>query len=440
MIAETGAKGRNDVAKILIVAEHASAQFGGEALIPYQYFKCLREIGADVHMLVHARTRDELQKAFPNDVDRLHFVSDSLLNKCCAKIGQYMPNRLAVFTVGTLSHFETQIRQRRIARFLIHSQHFNLVHEPIPVSPKLPSMMFGLSVPVIIGPMNGGMDYPPNYDVTSRFERVTVAFMRWSAGLWNKLIPGKLNAALILVANQRTYNALPSNIQPKIMLEFAENGVDTDRFSQKENTRIRDALNIIYVGRLVDWKRVDLLLKAGSELIGKLNFKIHVVGDGVLRGHLEDQVKDLSLTHHVRFHGWLPQFETAKLLRNADIMVLPSMRECGGAVVLEAMASGLPVIAVNWGGPADYIATDAGILIPPDSPNKFVSELANSIMWMAVNPDLRSKMGTAGRNRAQRVYDWRVKAGILAKIYQAVVNCSNTDLEALKMTLDALKI
>ena len=54
------------------------------------------------------------------------------------------------------------------------------------------------------------------------------------------------------------------------------------------------------------------------------------------------------------------------LLRNSDIMVLPSMRECGGAVVLEAMASGVPVIAAKWGGPADYISEGTGILIPPD--------------------------------------------------------------------------
>jgi glycosyltransferase involved in cell wall biosynthesis len=59
---------------------------------------------------------------------------------------------------------------------------------------------------------------------------------------------------------------------------------------------------------------------------------------------------------------------------------------------------------------------------------------------MAKNPDLRLKMGAAGRNRVQRLYDWRVKARALSKIYQAVVSCSNTDLEALKMTLNALKI
>ncbi len=162
-------RGSKELLKILIVAEHASAVFGGEALIPYQYFKCLREIGTDVHLLVHKRTQEELYKAFPNDADRLHFAADSLVNIWCNKIGKLMPDRLAVFTLGTISHFETQIRQRSIARSLVSTYQFDIVHEPIPVSPKLPSMMFGLSVPVIIGPMNGGMDYPANYNIGRPF-------------------------------------------------------------------------------------------------------------------------------------------------------------------------------------------------------------------------------------------------------------------------------
>ena len=153
--------------KPLIVAEHASAKFGGEALIPFQYFKYLRRLNIDVHLLVHERTRQELCDAFPNDVDRLHFVSDSRINIWCHKLGTFLPDRLALFTLGAMSHFDTQVRERRMARTLIREHRFNVVHEPIPVSPKQPSMMFGLGVPVIIGPMNGGMDYPPHYNLAA---------------------------------------------------------------------------------------------------------------------------------------------------------------------------------------------------------------------------------------------------------------------------------
>jgi glycosyltransferase involved in cell wall biosynthesis len=420
-------RGRKEPLKILIIAEHASAVFGGEALIPYQYFKCLREIGTDVHLLVHKRTQKELYDAFPSDIGRLHFVADSLLNIWCHKIGRLMPDRLAVFTFGAVSHFETQIRQRRLARFLVHTYHFDIVHEPIPVSPKLPSMMFGLSVPVIIGPMNGGMDYPPNYDLAGPFERSIISVLRWTSAFWNRIMPGKRHAALILVANKRTFSALPSNLRRKWVLEFAENGVDLDRFCLESNRAKHENANIIYIGRLMDWKRVDLLIDACGELVGKLNFEVHIVGDGPMRPVLEEQVQRMSLTNHVRFHGRLPQSTAATLLRNSDIMVLPSMRECGGAVVLEAMACGVPVIATKWGGPADYIIADTGILIPPATPDVFVAQVANALLLIAKDPEVRVKMGKAGRHRVQVFYDWRMKARELLKIYENVVRVNITN-------------
>src|SRR5262245_39899768 len=115
----------NESLKILLVAEHASATFGGEALIPFQYFKRMREMDVDVHLLVHERTQNELRAAFPNDLERLHFVADSSVNVWCHKIGTLMPDRLAVFTLGAISHLETQIRQRRLARSLVGTHRFD---------------------------------------------------------------------------------------------------------------------------------------------------------------------------------------------------------------------------------------------------------------------------------------------------------------------------
>jgi glycosyltransferase involved in cell wall biosynthesis len=118
----------------------------------------------------------------------------------------------------------------------------------------------------------------------------------------------------------------------------------------------------------------------------------------------------------------LPQAVAAELLKDSDVMVLPSMRECGGAVVLEAMASGVPVIATDWGGPADYITGDTGILIPPGTPERFTDELADAIKWLAANPKASVEMGEAGKRRARSFYDWHVKAKALLNIYDDVVN------------------
>jgi glycosyltransferase involved in cell wall biosynthesis len=156
---------------------------------------------------------------------------------------------------------------------------------------------------------------------------------------------------------------------------------------------------------LIHLKRVDLLIKACAGLIGKLNFHLHIVGD------------QLCLTKHVRFHGLLSQSAVADLLHD----------ECGGAVVLEAMASGIPVIAAAWGGPADYIDANTGILIPPATPDIFVSQLADAILLLAKNSQLREEMGKRARQRIQQAYDWRAKAKGMLRIYEDVLSRNSSD-------------
>ena len=73
------------------------------------------------------------------------------------------------------------------------------------------------------------------------------------------------------------------------MIEFAENGVDLDRFHADPGVTARENIRIIYLGRLVDWKRVDLLLSACAQLVGKVDFQLHIVGDGPLRASLEEE-------------------------------------------------------------------------------------------------------------------------------------------------------
>jgi len=101
----------------------------------------------------------------------------------------------------------------------------------------------------------------------------------------------------------------------------------------------------------------------------------------------------------------------------ADIFVLPSVRECGGAVVLEAMARGLPVIATNWGGPADYVTAETGILIDPLSRAHMVAEFAKAIDQLAFSAELREKYGRAAIQRVREQFRWEDKANTMIELY-----------------------
>src|SRR5579859_6554244 len=126
--------------RVILVADNASTRFGGEAFIPFNYFKLLIARGVDVRLVVHARNRDELVDLFPGHVDRLYFVEDTWLHKALFRLGTFLPRRLADATTGLLLHLTTEMVQRRIIRDIAKKFAVDVIHQPIPVSPKTPSM------------------------------------------------------------------------------------------------------------------------------------------------------------------------------------------------------------------------------------------------------------------------------------------------------------
>jgi len=110
--------------------------------------------------------------------------------------------------------------------------------------------------------------------------------------------------------------------------------------------------------------------------------------------------------------------DCAERLKSADILVVPSLFEGGGAVVLEAMAMGLPVIATGRGGPLDYLDETCGILVAPDSREALVAGFAAGMKALAQSTQLRTKLGEAGYARARQHFDWQRKIDQILELYQ----------------------
>ncbi|MDJ0600810.1 MAG: glycosyltransferase family 4 protein [Crocosphaera sp.] len=417
--------------KILIIAEHASLKFGGEAALPLHYFRVLRKRGIETWLIVHERTKNELENYFPEDNDRIYFIKDTFWHIFVWRLSQLLPERLSYFTFGFIIRLVTQLSQRQLALQLIKQKQIDIVHQPIPVSIKAPSCLYDLGVPVIIGPMNGGMNYPSAFEyMEKKWVSKTINIGRNFSNLMNTLIPGKLKATTLLVANSRTREALPTILKDKHIIELVENGVDLSIWQnlveKDDNQSVRPITKFVYMGRLVDWKGLDLLLLAAQKVIDEIPIQLDIIGDGNEKEKLEKLAQSLGLTSDqesskiskVQFLGWLSQSDCAKQLQAADVLILPSLYECGGAVVLEAMAMGIPVIATNWGGPADYLDESCGILVEPSSRDAFIEGLASAMVKMASNPELRRKMGDSGSRKVQEEFDWEKKVDLMLQIYQ----------------------
>lgn len=407
--------------RILIAADHASARFGGEAFLPLHYFMRLRRRGLEAWLVSHARVRDELLGLLPDERDRMHFVEDTAFDRLLWKISRRLPPQAATVSTQAIMQLETQIRQRRLVRRLVKQLGVDVVHQPIPVSPKLPSVLWHVGAPVIIGPMNGGMTFPPGFSGRQgRSERLALIAARAASNAANLVLRGKRQAALLLVANQRTRRALPSVVGKVPVEELVENGVDLDRFQPRGQASPGPVFRAAFVGRLVDWKAVDLLIDALHSVRADRAISLDIFGDGDMRESLEGRVDELGLGDAVHFHGFVPQEEVSKRLADIDALVLPSLYECGGAVVLEAMAIGLPVIATRWGGPADYLDDDSGLLIEPESRDQMVSDIAAALGRLATDAELCERLGSAARAKAL-TYDWERKMDTIIGIYSRVI-------------------
>ena len=394
--------------RILIVAENASTRLGGEAILPYHYFRLLRARVLDAHLIVHERMRPELEELFPAD-PHLHYVSDQTLQKLFYQAGKLLPRRISEATFGLANQLLTQYAQRAVVRKVLIPG--TVIHQPIPVSPRFPSVMAGLA-PLVCGPLNGGMEYPKAFrGAESAFTRALIALGRTFTDAMNTVFSGKRNAAMVLVANARTREALPTGLKGRVV-ELVENGVEPGQWSPAAPSV---QPRFLFIGRLIDWKALDIALDAIVQVPGAT---FDIIGDGPMRAAWE--AHPAALSGQARFHGWKSQSECADMLRGATALLLPSVYECGGAVVLEAMAAAVPAIATAWGGPLDYLDATCGYLIPPNDRAHLVKGFATAMQTLAADPALRLQMGQAAHARAVAQFAWDQKIDTILKLYHSV--------------------
>lgn len=416
--------------RLALVADNASLQMGGEAAIPYHLFRLMQGRGIDTFLVTHVRNRQELELAFPESEGKILFIEDTTAHRALFALSRRLPRRVADATTLLLSTLITQYVSRKVLLRLLAQRELNIIHQPTPVSPRAPSLLGALNIPLVIGPMNGGMQYPPA--MRSGENVFTSAFIwgsRKLSGIVHRLLPAKRRAQLLLVANTRTQASLPFKTSNVFILP--ENGVVEEEWlssTQKSGTENR----FVFVGRLIDWKRLDIAIRALAKLPDS---HLDVIGDGPDRHTWEHLSALLGIQDRVHFLGSQSQAKCAELLRRSTALVLPSIYECGGAVVLEAMACGIPVIATAWGGPEEYITSDTGILISANGEKQMVEDFRQAMQKLSSDDALCLVLGQNGRARILEHYTWSGKVDTLISLYRRLISEAN----ALPKAAESLK-
>jgi len=403
--------------RVLIVSENISLRLGGESSLGYYYATLFDKRNVEVWLACNARVRESLAVDQPSLHARTFYAEDTAVQRFVEMQLRPYPGRVRDLFVGQGLRVSTQVHLRAIARKLAREGKIDVVFEPSPIAPKGLSFMYDIGVPVVIGPLCGGMNFPPAFrDMDSFAARHAVEVGRRASDLAHRMIPGKIQADVLLVANEATERALPSGYRGRVIRVF-ESGVDLDLWAPDppagEKAAREAGARFVFSGRFVDWKGIQFLLPAFKEVLAEVpECSLEIIGgEGPLAPQIHAQAGDASFRGRVRIHGWLQRPEAAAILRSADVFVMPSLRECGGTAILEAMAMGKAVITTDWGGPRDYVTEGSGLLVAPTSKQDFVSGLARAMTELARSPERRRALGARAMQRVREDHlDWESKA------------------------------
>ena len=418
---------------VLVVAANASTRWAGEAILPLHIFRGLLKAGHDAWMCVGNETKPELDELLGPDARRVFYIEDTRMHSAFRLVQARIPTWIGFNPLYYSQVLATQWRQRGAVAQLVKELGIDVVHQPTPVSPRVPSLLVDLPAPLVIGPMNGAMEYPPGFRfMQPRGGRGVKNLTRSLANALPRVADAKRQAECLIVANQRTHDGLPSDVRGRIF-RMAENAVVPELWARgpadevAESTPVDRAFEIIFIGRLERWKGPEWLIEAVARACKRVDCRLKIVGD--FRGErqrLAERVSQLRIESRVEFFGWQPQERCAALLHESDVLVLPSVFESGGAIVLEAMASGKAVIAVKWGGPADVLEASCGILIDPRDPASLVADLEHAIVSLANDRDRCAGMGRAGRAKVLAEYTWPAKIKRFVEIYREAITRRTT--------------
>ncbi len=245
-------------------------------------------------------------------------------------------------------------------------------------------------------------------------------FRPYDFALYHRIIGPVLHRvwrrAAAVVANSEGLRALARRFDARVPIRVIPNGVDASRFSPPSQ-RAWAPPHLLFVGRVVYQKGLDVLLQALVMVPDPPLWHLTIAGDGPHRLALEALVSRLGLQKYVTFAGWQPPERIPDFYRRANLFVFPSRDEGMPNAVLEAMASGLPVIATCIAGNEELITPEVGVLTPKDDPRS----LAEALDVLLRDAALRQRMGEAARQRALEHFTWEATARQYLTLFREVL-------------------
>lgn len=318
-----------------------------------------------------------------------------------------------------------QIGVYPVAKELHQTINFHLTHHLTFGKYWAPSLLVGLPVPFILGPVGGGESAPRSFwksfglrGMMYECARNTARFFGERDPLVRKMIS---NAYLALTPSKDTAGRLTKLGVRNIEFVPGQTGLNEPdlNFLTTQSLPPPGPIRFVSICRLIHWKGVHLALCAFAH--SKIaDAEYWIIGDGPERKRLEALAVKLGIKTQVHFWGNLPRVVTLEKLADCHILLHPSLHDFSPTVCIEAMAAGRPVICLDLGGPGFQVTGETGVKILPSNPEQTIADFALAMRQLAKDPKKREEMGRKGRERASTEYTWANLGKIFNSFYTKV--------------------
>ncbi|NNF54396.1 MAG: glycosyltransferase family 4 protein [Acidimicrobiales bacterium] len=407
--------------RVLLVAHSCSPSGGSEARMSWQWVTHLAMKGIDVTALVNRadptspidpRTAPLPEPIPPGNGPKFVDVEPPTLSR-----------RLPVVVYTALDYQGWQRRALRTARSLHHDHPFDLVHHLSWASIHHGSWLNRLDAPFVLGPVGGGTTASPGYKScfpnSWRYEQLRNGFVRTIRfnPFSRRLVH---SASLILASNPETETVL-RRLGAKHVELMLDDGVDPDEMMTRPVVQSTSGpLRVLWVSRIMERKALGMALDAVQLASARCAIHLTLMGDGIPREIVADQLERMINDKLVTDRGWSSQAELEDAYAHHDVLLFNSVRDNGSAPLHSASAYGMPAVVINHQGPGIITSPDWAVQVPPTTTQQSTEDIANALVELAGNPTRRREMGTAALAAARR-NTWPTRAAAMTALYHRVL-------------------
>lgn len=408
--------------RVLILADDCNPDWPSLPVVGYKFANAIANY-ADVTVVTQIRNQQNIDREGMGKAEVVYLDTEKIAAPIYKLATTLRGGKSTGWTIQMAMNYPSYLAFEWYAwqRFRedLRKGEFDVVHRITPMSPTLPSPMAKWSpVPFLLGPLNGNLPWPRQFTKELSREREWLSYLRNAYKLLPYYRSTYSRSAGILAAFKHTIADLPDSATSKT-INFPEVGIDPELFTLPTRHQNQQK-TILFVGRLVPYKLPEVVVRAFANSSVLQQHQLVIVGEGPERPRLEQIIEEQGLDECVKLTGQKSQNEVGELMRQAEILAFPSIRELGAGVVVEAMACGMACVVVDYGGPATLVEPDRGIKIPLGDFKHLVKCFREELEQLVTDPDRVSRLGVPAHHHAITYYSWEAKARKTLEIYKWV--------------------